>query len=557
MHRKNQNICPVFMALITICLCHALYPADSTTVFCLSEYKPPAFSYHLLEIHPNASLSGNTGDENSDIIFLSGMEDSYHPYGSSDQYSSANSSAGLSANHACYGWKKSIEWQVSNAAVIAGNMGIDPGRYDEQYDGDYTYYNEGSNIQGSGGYQFSITAAHYFAWPFFIGASVSPGVRGSGYKGESSRKRLEYSSFSDSGKYWHENTSRYRHSYSISSSSVLSAGIGHIDEVTFAAVAINMLDVLNKSSGHNYRKSDIQKLAAFLEVRKKRRSFDSRSAFIEDIDSLCGFLKINGMSSNISPREILELADQWQYAFRQKRSSGYKIVLYPEFGALLNVNDYTNSSTVCTLTVKTGELLNENDETDYSGCIPFNEGSDQRSKNRNVDYGLCFGAGYSLPITRYIQFSAQATAKAWRSLRLAENTYNETWKTKQYEIPSVYATVYLEMSYFPNTRTSVSLIPRVTYNREFDYSALKYNSPDQDTVSLSTKNDYRNLSLEATVSAYYYFSPQLSGTLGLNASWDDRYQYVQSNIWDNDYYDNNSTKGFNISISAGVTWAVF
>lgn len=62
----------------------------------------------------------------------------------------------------------------------------------------------------------------------------------------------------------------------------------------------------------------------------KRRSLDSRIAFIDNIDTLSAFITEHGIADDVSPRTVLELADQWNHAFSQVRKKGFRFMLYPE-----------------------------------------------------------------------------------------------------------------------------------------------------------------------------------------------------------------------------------
>jgi hypothetical protein len=165
------------------------FAAGSDSCFNLLEYVPPAFNYHLLEIRPDFSIGATAGSRESreerysqDTVF------------STENFENANSNPhfGISADYGYYGWKGRTEWEIGGyISGLLGNQDYYPGTATTASSRDnsenQSYSSDGLG-KGSASGEFSVSAAHYFRWPFFIGAKISPNAGGEASRGHSMRK---------------------------------------------------------------------------------------------------------------------------------------------------------------------------------------------------------------------------------------------------------------------------------------------------------------------------------------------------------------------------------
>lgn len=207
------------------------------------------------------------------------------------------------------------EWQTSSQISGKGDFIRDPGRRDDSYRNSQMYTSNRERYGNATG-TFSISALHYFKKPFFTGSGIFTELSGGSIQQKTVNKsytdNYPYSftaPYSDSGAYRYSISLALQNKYTFKCAMTIRSGVGHIDDVTFAVAALNMLDRIaeTEKSYTGCNAKHVQKLAALIEKARKRRAFDSRIAFIENIDTLCTLIKESGIAADVSPRTVLEL----------------------------------------------------------------------------------------------------------------------------------------------------------------------------------------------------------------------------------------------------------
>lgn len=540
-----------------------LFAAGSDSCFNLHEYVPPSFNYHSLSLSPTFSMYGNPGTGSLERTYTGTLDSDKieSTTGSHRSYSYLN----LFGRYSYYGWKGSVEWQISSDISGTGQL-VYPGENRQQSYDETEVYSSNTEYRGSGTGHVSISAAHYFRWPFFIGAKIAPKVSGGGGRLNNTDKRYrQFASpllFDTIGDYWYNSYSRNGKDHSIGCYAGIRTGAGHIDDVSFAVAALNILDRIaeTEKSYKGCSASQVQQLAVLIEKMRKRRFFDSRIAFIENIDTLCAFLRESGVADEISPRSVLEIADQWNYVFYQQRAKGFFLMLNPdvEYSCRFQQTEITRSRCDQQVT-KPFEFINDR-ENDVDGCELSTEKDNEGAKTKSLDYGLQLTARYERPLSRYFQLSLhlQADGQISRQWIRSWDTYYPRRVDYSYAYPMASTSESVSLAYYPNTRTSIKISESIGYRRTLDYFAMERTGIDADL--LPSKNNFsdRQLSMSLSGNASYYFSPRLKADVNINVGWDDSYQLsYASPPWEELDYRAMSSRFFDYSLRTGLSWLLF
>ncbi len=561
------------------------FAAGSDSCFNLLEYVPPAFNYHRLEIRPDFSIGGTTSSrENREERY---SQDTVFSTENSDNANS-NPHSGISADYGYYGWKGRTEWEIgSHISGLLGNQDYYPvttttaGSRDNSEN--QSYSSDGLR-KGSASGEFSVSAAHYFRWPFFIGARISPNAGGEASRGHNMGKyyHSDYWNAPDTlpdgtGLYeYYSNASRGTN-YTLGCNFNVRAGAGHIDDVSFAIAALNMLDRMaeTEKSYKGCSAKHIQELAALIEKNRKRRILDSRIAFIENIDTLCNFIRESGIADEVSPRTVLELADQWEYAFHQERTKGLSVMAYPEvdYSRLFERTRRTKSE--CELYMAGPYDLKDNDDNDFRACVPSSRDDEFWNRKRHFNYKLNLLARYERPLSRFFQFSLRSESAAGinREWCRSGDTYQDSYvdepgiREYSFAIPMISTFESISLAYYPNTRTAIRITGHAEYQREFDYYDMHETRFGADALPPERNYDNRHLWIFLNGDAVYYLSPRLQVRVSVGLDWSDTYESLYNNRspWGYSYYsssyqtsrESNSSRRLNYSLGAGVTWSVF
>lgn len=265
-------------------------------------------------------------------------------------------------------------------------------------------------------------------------------------------------------------------------------GMGRIESVQDARLALYIFDDLKKSGNlkHEPNKEEIETFASFITQLKNKRHFDSRLRKISEITAVDSMLQTMGLKTGPEASWFTLLNDNWDFASGPQRESGsrFSFGVAPRMMIDLNLGrdkylDATNQESV----------------------------SEDKAQNRAI------GADFLVSYLRSVPTSAE-----WQHDTYAEavfsplNTYSITKSFEDdimtsevesfYKEPSFGATVSHEIGYYPNSRTSVSLLGEAGYR--YFYKAKRKVDP------LEEEESRNNLSTRLRLQGHYYLSPQLT-----------------------------------------------
>lgn len=460
---------------------------------------------------------------------------------------------------------------ISSYLSTSGRVHHDPVNTDSKGRSENSDFSTGNTANGSGNCWVSVSAAHYFKRPFFIGTNITPVVGGGGVRQHTFEKSLRRISqewwpdrlSSDSLEYFYRENITKQNDYKTGITVNISTGAGHIDDVTFAVVAMNMLDRIaaNETTYTGCSAGAVQKLAALIEKRRKRRTLDARIAFIDNIDTLSTLIRECGIAEVLSPRTVLELADQWNYAFDQTRRKGRSVRLYPEFSYTRDYMRNVSESNRYELGMTGTYDIKENEHRDFDDFdTSYTISRNDTKESYDMSFSLNLMARYERPLSRNLQLSVNAHGYAQ-----VNRTWNDYCRTGSgdsiaclADVPTGGLNESVEFSYYPNTRTTVAITQNISYLRGFDfYNISLQRKTGGNPVPPAPDHDYRNLTIGLSGSAQYYFSPQLLGVFSIGMNWSDMYNASYYNFWDTSGFETTRRTQFNYFARANVNWKLF
>jgi hypothetical protein len=332
------------------------------------------------------------------------------------------------------------------------------------------------------------------------------------------------------------------------------AGWGRIRDVTFGAVALNMLDriyeVLPKSQG--IPSGRVQDFAAFIEKRRRLRQFDDRLSLIGNIDTLSQYLVDTRAIPGPSGAVTMELADQWQYAFSQNRLAGLTFSVYP--GLIVNYARTFSSDIAYAWrdTVNYDVQLADADRGNArKGQLLSEDSHLLHEYQTELTYCINSAIQAAKPLSRFFQIMGRIDMNFQWYHYFARSIPSDIPETDyQYLIPMLEVHAAGLVAYYPDTRTTFTFGPNVSYNRSYNY--LINETKNQATQMVILKNglhfDFRSTEFELPVSFVYYVSPRMQYRLGASTFFRSYYSSEQSVIkgWYSTY-----------SVSAGLTYQLF
>ncbi len=550
---RNITISIVFSAITSF--------AGSDSCFNLLDYVPPTYRYHMLEVKPDISLQKNLGSSKASSVDT----DSNRVTRSTETRSRMdNPLFGFDVAHRYYGWNGRSQWSLSSRIGMDGALKNQIPQYRYERGSPQSY---SDNRQRNGAAQGRVTASgeYYFAWPFFTGAELSTSLSGGSERNRDVAKKFTSFSMvdSDSGTYrYTETVSRNRQYYATCNGSI-SMGAGRIEDITFAVAAMNMLDRIaaNEKFYKGCSPKNVQDFAVLIETAKRRRYFDYRIAFIENIDTLCSFIRQNGITNEISPRTVLELADQWQYVFHQSRKKGYNFKVYPSAYYTRMFDHTIFNASECQQQVAGPFTLDPDNMNDVGSCSVTSSPKDSWDVTDRFTYGFNLNYLFERPLSRYYQFSFQSLASGLieRYWRTQWNATNGLQGDEQYASPVLSVMESATLAWYPHTRTSVGITESIRYRQVFDYYDMQqYGYTVQDDPPFDNYDD-RMLTMALDGDVTYYISPRLQVTLNLGVNWNNtnRFSYGPPPIRNVSDYTLEATKGFTYSIISNLTWKLF
>lgn len=400
-------------------------------------------------------------------VSTTGVFDSYKTTQGSDETKEKNTSLDGDINVAY----SKIQNSLSKQSETSLGLSFD-GEYQKQKMDEIT---RNKNSEMSLMLSFSDESRYYFSNKKFV--EFSPQVFGV------IRNREEEKVDSDNDSKW----------YSINLSFRLGYGIGRIEHVEDARLAVYLLDDLKKNGvlQKDLTHDDIDRLAQCMTKVKFKRQFDSRIKLIDEIATVDSFLVANGIvNEQNTSRYFTALYDNWQYAGLITRLSGSRFS-----GGIAPGYNWSK-----------------------------NKWNDNKSYSSQVDGTLYVNYTYEKPVNLYWQHSAfiELGEEVGRVRHFEENY----WKT--------YLSGRVSLGYYPNSRTYMTLrLSELFYFEDNEY---------WDGIYSST-----NLAFDM----YYYLSPQLR----LSANANLNYLYLKEDYDDRDYKYSTNYPRFNFG--ATLTYSIF
>jgi len=315
----------------------------------------------------------------------------------------------------------------------------------------------------------------------------------------------------------------------------LLVGIGRIEEVQDARLAVYILDDLQRAGdlARDPDNEDVMAFATFITETKNQRFFDSRIRKIEEITAVDSFLIVRGLKGKSDASYYTLLNDNWDNASGPQRSTGrrFSMGLVPNLSADKNKYWYYYQDTL------DGSII----ETMNNGDIQKN------SKGLDVvAYYAC-----EKPINLYWQQSVVAQLRYEMLQQTNTNKYVEdgvvtTDSKETINSPGANISAYYSLGYFPNSRTSLKL---TAGGRAFK------NWEEQNIDEQKYKTEITFLSAELSLNCYYYFSPQLRFSLNVSESYNNSaYKYDEEVPG---FVDNSSDTSFRSYFLASFTYSIF
>lgn len=306
------------------CLWLALAPALPAVAadFPLEDYVPADFHRRFLSVSPNLSLN------------LSGHEQ--EGPGTGYEASRADRGLGLGVNYGSSRQSQALRWDVSTGGGFHAH-----GEGDESDDrgtsspANLSVYGHEGDSRSLGGNAFARLSGQWFVRErFFLGAAGTADFQLSpvGERNGSDWRLGPPTASGDTATFFASRSASESEDVFVQAGFRVAAGVGRIQDVTFAETGMFLLDRLAEATGNRLRldKERMRDLEAFVEARRKRRPFyDSRRAATHDLESVDLFLREKAGMAALPARAVLEMADEWRHAGRMRRKSGHETRLFP------------------------------------------------------------------------------------------------------------------------------------------------------------------------------------------------------------------------------------
>jgi len=300
----------------------------------------------------------------------------------------------------------------------------------------------------------------------------------------------------------------------------LGIGVGRIEQVQDAWLAIYILDELNKE-GRLTRTPTTEEIIEFSQLisqLKNERFFDARLQKIKEIETVDLFLQSKNLIKTADARYFAVVNDNWEHAANRIRNSGKRVSFHLEPGYVFTSDFFEDIQ-------ESYQLLNEHKITEYSiqGAIKY------------ID---------EKPINRFWQssFSFQIAGKYLKAI----NKDIEQDTKIELEAPQLNSSFNYAVGFYPNSRTDLVVSLGVNY----------FNSFGEENID-SEKVDISHFEISPVFSANlnYYLSPQLR----INANYRLNYMYLETNseYYYNMYNDFFQQKDFNHFINVGFIYQIY
>jgi len=300
----------------------------------------------------------------------------------------------------------------------------------------------------------------------------------------------------------------------------LGIGVGRIEQVQDAWLAIYILDELNKE-GRLTRTPTTEEIIEFSQLisqLKNERFFDARLQKIKEIESVDSFLQSRNLIKNADARYFAVVNDNWDHAANRARYSGERMSFHLEPGYVYTSDFFEDQH-------ESYQLVNEHKITEYSfqGVLKY---MNEKPINRfwQSSFSFQFAGGYLKAINEDIENGTKVELKA----------------------PQLTSSVNYAVGFYPNSRTDLVV------SLGFNY----FNSFGEEDIN-SVKADIAHFSISPVFSTNlnYYLSPQLR----INANYRLKYLYLETNseYYFNMYNDFFQQKDLNHFINVGFIYQIY
>lgn len=356
----------------------------------------------------------------------------------------------------------------------------------------------------------------------------------------------------------------------ISGKARLQAGYGRIQDVGFAETGLFLLDRLAATTGKPLAldAQGMRELEAAVEARRKQRPFlDARAAAIYDMETIAAFLQDRRGGEALPVRTVLEMADEWGYARRHDRKSGWEVKGYPFVESYWR-DDEEHSS------YWRGDVMvpapGSADPDSLARALEAAGGASRHDRIRffetHLKSGAALRADWNRPFLRYWQFNAMAFGRVSRVDR--ENGDHrvsdsagvpgaESHRYLEIAYPTFESGALLEAAWYPNTRTALSAALDMTWNRSFDYLGSK--SGLAEYLGRMPDRETENLRTTVRFGGEYWLSHRLTATGLIQVAWNydeyrDAVEYLPAA---GEPLENGSDTGSSLWMNAGLRYYLF
>ncbi len=511
--------------------------------FDLSAYRPPEYVRHGLVLSPYVSLRG---------IGLDHYQ--FDPDSTSDTTSiEKRNYSGIDADLGTRYFREAFT--LDREYSLRTSVDVDGG-FSPEKEWEYSpYYFREITVEESFSTRFSywlytqFEKRYYLGRAFFIGGFLDGGFSDNPV-GDSRSTEKSLQRRTDSLRLYsyveREGNSRYS---GLNAKLKLSSGVGRVYDVTAGAVSQNMFDRLaTLSSVRGLSSEDVRNLSVVLDRLRERRILDSRKGKIETIDSIITFLRNEDILESVSAGAVMEIVDQYEYAFKQVRRTGRRLTVNAVGQIRQNVSNHDRKVRQYDENVPlSGGLRDQIDDMNEPDSLGETH-TKEEDRNSGTAFGISVDFVYTEPLGRFRQLTATAEnvyVRNYEVTRTAEEEIlperTDTSSVTKLAYPEVHGLLELRLSWYPNTRTTASITLNGNYLYEFDYL---YKYIDGEKQSLD--NDVWKLESSVGCRLEYYLSPRVTvnidahGYLGREKN---RYRSYEPE--------------FKYELSGGIEWSIF
>jgi hypothetical protein len=436
-----KKVNPVFItSILMYFLSCSLFGQKSTINYDLSSYKLPELKRHELEIKLDLNQNRSYSNDNTA---------SYSSY-------SKCTSINFNFNPTYYYYLNTKRLQFESTSSI--------GPFSFRY---YKNTNSGSESR-----EINFTIVHYGDYRFYLKNKLFV--------------EFDLNSGINVDQYYNKTNEEKNYDGSSTLTIPIKIGVGRIERVEDARLAVYILDDLKKNDklGKEPSQDEITEFAQFLSKLQNERFFDSREKKIWALQQIDSFMVANNLLKQEDVLSISLINDNWDNADGPHRETGFR------FSAGI-FNGYSNSIS--------------SDKYEIS---------DNDIKQNRFTYrtGITGEIVYEKPVNLYWQFSINDRIYVGPYFVTGTTTQNNNdYKGSE---TTLYANNYFNsgLGYYPNSRTALLL------NMNLSIYYYKTKDTSEDALPASDEDKSFNFSPGISLTGSYYFSRQLQLTINTGFS---------------------------------------